>query len=233
LEVTERPDGSRLDFSVQDTGIGIAPENLPKLFKSFQQIDSALNRKYAGTGLGLALVKRMTEMHGGEVSVVSEPGRGARFTVSIPASPGAVKAAGLERGPSKTPFRPEKIPGAPLILIAEDHPTNRLLLERHLSNRGCRLIFAMDGQEAVARATADRPALILMDVQMPVLDGLEATRRLRADPATAAIPIITLTALAMPEDRLRCLEAGANAYLSKPLQLAELDRLILEHLPPA
>jgi CheY-like chemotaxis protein len=91
----------------------------------------------------------------------------------------------------------------------------------------------MDGQEAVARATADRPALILMDVQMPVLDGLEATRRLRADPATAAIPIITLTALAMPEDRLRCLEAGANAYLSKPLQLAELDRLILEHLPPA
>ena len=233
LEIAERADGSRLDFIVRDNGIGIAEEHLPKLFKSFQQIDSALNRKYAGTGLGLALVKRMTEMHGGEVSVASEPGRGAQFTVSIPLSPGAVTKAALVRAPSKTPFRAEKFPGSPLILIAEDHPTNRLLLERHLSNRGCRLIFAHDGQQAIDRTIADQPALVLMDVQMPLLDGLEATRQLRANPATASIPIITLTALAMPEDRIRCLEAGADAYLSKPLQLAELDRLILEHLPRA
>jgi CheY-like chemotaxis protein len=104
------------------------------------------------------------------------------------------------------------------------------LLENHLRPRGCRVIFAHDGQEAIDRAITEQPALILMDIQMPVLDGLEATRRLRANSATAAIPIITLTALAMPEDSLRCLEAGANAYLSKPLNLAELDRIILEQL---
>ena len=134
------------------------------------------------------------------------------------------------RPASKSPFKSDLIHGAPLILIAEDHPTNRLLLERHLSSRGCRLIFANDGQQAVEKATTELPALILMDVQMPVLDGLEATKRLRNQPTTAKIPIITLTALAMPEDRLRCLEAGADAYLSKPLQLAELDRLIAEQL---
>jgi CheY-like chemotaxis protein len=233
LQVAERADGSRLDFSVRDTGIGIAPEQLPKLFKSFQQIDSALNRKYAGTGLGLALVKRMAEMHGGEVTVESEAGKGALFTVSIPLKPGAVSEAALVRAPSKSPFRLEKFPGSPLILIAEDHPTNRLLLERYLGNRGCRLIFATDGLQAIDRAIAEHPALILMDVQMPLLDGLEATRRLRANPSTAKIPIIALTALARPEDRLRCLEAGADAYLSKPHHLAELDRLMLEHLARA
>jgi len=231
LEVTERPDHSHIEFAVEDTGIGIAPENLPKLFKSFQQIDSSLNRKYAGTGLGLALVKRMTEMHGGTVSVRSEVGKGARFTVALPlTTPPPDAAIPGPRVPSRLPFRAPRFPGEPLILVAEDHPTNRLLLESHLRTCGCRLLFAADGQEAIDRTTAERPAIVLMDVQMPGVDGLEATRRLRANPDTAKIPIIVLTALAMPEDRLRCLEAGADAYLSKPLQLSELDRLILEHL---
>jgi signal transduction histidine kinase/CheY-like chemotaxis protein len=228
LEVTES--GGRLDFAVQDNGIGIDAKDLPKLFHAFQQIDSALNRKYSGTGLGLALVKRMTEMHAGHVSVRSELGQGARFTVSLPLTNAALAGHTQPRQPSEIPFRPVQIPGDPLILIAEDNPTNRNLLAAHLKPRGCRLIFAHDGQEALDRALADTPALILMDVQMPVLDGLEATRQLRANPLTAGIPIIALTALAMPEDRIRCLEAGADAYLSKPLHLAELDRLILEQV---
>jgi signal transduction histidine kinase len=229
IEVSQPIDRHQISFSVQDNGIGIDEKDLPKLFKSFQQIDSALNRKYAGTGLGLSLVKRMTEMHGGTVAVASKPGHGARFTITLPLQNPLTAGQITNRLRSEAPFR-ALLPNNPLILIAEDNPANLLLLENHLRPRGCRVIFAHDGQEAIDRAITEQPALILMDIQMPVLDGLEATRRLRANSATAAIPIITLTALAMPEDSLRCLEAGANAYLSKPLNLAELDRIILEQL---
>ena len=229
IEVSQPIDRHQIRFSVQDNGIGIDEKDLPKLFKSFQQIDSALNRKYAGTGLGLSLVKRMTEMHGGTVAVASKPGQGARFTITLPLQNPLTAGQITSRLRSEAPFR-ALLPNNPLILIAEDNPANLLLLENHLRPRGCRVIFAHDGQEAIDRAITEQPALILMDIQMPVLDGLEATRRLRANSATAAIPIITLTALAMPEDSLRCLEAGANAYLSKPLNLAELDRIILEQL---
>ena len=229
IEVSQPIDRHQISFSVQDNGIGIDEKDLPKLFKSFQQIDSALNRKYAGTGLGLSLVKRMTEMHGGTVAVASKPGQGARFTITLPLQNPLTAGQITSRLRSEAPFR-ALLPNNPLILIAEDNPANLLLLENHLRPRGCRGIFAHDGQEAIDRAITEQPALILMDIQMPVLDGLEATRRLRANSATAAIPIITLTALAMPEDSLRCLEAGANAYLSKPLNLAELDRIILEQL---
>ena len=229
IEVSQPIDRHQISFSVQDNGIGIDEKDLPKLFKSFQQIDSALNRKYAGTGLGLSLVKRMTEMHGGTVAVASKPGQGARFTITLPLQNPLTAGQITSRLRSEAPFR-ALLPNNPLILIAEDNPANLLLLENHLRPRGCRVIFAHDGQEAIDRAITEQPALILMDIQMPVIDGLEATRRLRANSATAAIPIITLTALAMPEDSLRCLEAGANAYLSKPLNLAELDRIILEQL---
>lgn len=230
LEVRESAD--LIEFTVQDTGIGISPENLPKLFKSFQQIDSSLNRKYAGTGLGLALVKRMTELHGGNVGVQSEVGRGSRFTVSLPRLPGA----GLDQAAPRSSSTPPLIlpfPGSPRMLVAEDNATNRMLLENFLIPRGCQLHHAEDGAQALALAATEHPDLILMDVQMPVLDGLEATRRLRADPATARIPIIILTALAMPEDRVRCLEAGASAYLSKPINLRELETLIHEQLQSA
>ena len=229
IEVSQPIDRHQISFSVQDNGIGIDEKDLPKLFKSFQQIDSALNRKYAGTGLGLSLVKRMTEMHGGTVAVASKPGQGARFTITLPLQNPLTAGQITSRLRSEAPFR-ALLPNNPLILIAEDNPANLLLLENHLRPRGCRVIFAHDGQEAIDRAITEQPALILMDIQMPVLAGLEATRRLRANSATAAIPIITLPALAMPEDSLRCLEAGANAYLSKPLNLAELDRIILEQL---
>ena len=201
IEVSQPIDRHQISFSVQDNGIG----------------------------LGLSLVKRMTEMHGGTVAVASKPGQGARFTITLPLQNPLTAGQITSRLRSEAPFR-ALLPNNPLILIAEDNPANLLLLENHLRPRGCRVIFAHDGQEAIDRAITEQPALILMDIQMPVLDGLEATRRLRANSATAAIPIITLTALAMPEDSLRCLEAGANAYLSKPLNLAELDRIILEQL---
>ena len=231
LEVTQDDAAATLTFAVIDTGIGIDPRHIGKLFRPFQQIDSALNRSFSGTGLGLALVKRMAEMHGGTVGVVSQPGQGSRFHITLPLR-AAAGAAPLAR---TTPLLPPAlsvatITGQPLILIAEDNETNVQLYLGHLRTSGCRFSFARNGREAIERALADQPDLVLMDVQMPEMDGLTATRLLRSDPRTAFLPIITVTALATAEDRLRCLEAGADAYLSKPVSLRELTRLIAEHL---
>ena len=134
IEVSQPIDRHQISFSVQDNGIGIDEKDLPKLFKSFQQIDSALNRKYAGTGLGLSLVKRMTEMHGGTVAVASKPGQGARFTITLPLQNPLTAGQITSRLRSEAPFR-ALLPNNPLILIAEDNPANLLLLENHLRPR--------------------------------------------------------------------------------------------------
>jgi signal transduction histidine kinase/CheY-like chemotaxis protein len=232
LEVRPDSAGRSLQLSVRDTGIGISPEDLPKLFHPFQQVDSALNRRFTGTGLGLALVRRMTELHGGTVAVESEPGRGATFTVTLPLPTTDAPAARALPSNSLPPVRPARFPREPLVLVAEDNLGNRLMLENHLLSRGCRLAFADDGQQALLLAASLRPEIILMDIQMPVIDGLEATRRLQANPSLAGIPVIIITALAMPEDRARSLAAGAKGYLSKPVNLRELDALILQLLAP-
>ena len=233
LEVSQDDEANTLTFAVIDTGIGIAPAHLGRLFRPFQQIDSALNRSFSGTGLGLALVKRMAEMHGGTVGVVSTPGLGSRFHITLPQRSAAKGQSNppVRVAPLLKPALPEAtITGQPLILIAEDNETNVQLYLGHLRSTGCRFRFARNGLEAIERAVADQPDLILMDVQMPELDGLTATRRLRADLRTAQVPIITVTAMATADDRLRCLEAGANAYLSKPVSLKELSRLMAELL---
>ncbi len=218
-----------LVFTVWDTGIGIAPENFERIFQPFQQIDSSLSRQYAGTGLGLALVRRMARLHGGTVEVESETGRGSRFLVRIPWQP-EVAAAPLAPLPVAASSPPVSV--QPLrLLIAEDHEANRQVYVTYFSRRNCELRFAANGSEVLDLAFAARPDVILMDVHMPVMDGLEAIRRLRADPRTELLPIIAVTALAMPGDRLRCLEAGANAYLTKPINLQELGRIIARFAP--
>jgi len=174
----------------------------------------------------------MTQLHGGTVGVESEPGKGARFTVTLPlrpdrSTPGSLPPVELL---PKVLARAPLITGEPLILIAEDNPVNVQVYTIHLGRSHCRFTFACDGFEAIERARADQPDLVLMDVQMPRMDGLEAIRRLRADPLTAALPIIAVTALALPEDRIRCLEAGASSYLSKPVNLRELNSEIAEML---
>jgi len=361
--------GEVVDFTVWDTGVGISQEKMARLFQPFVQLDSSLSRQYTGTGLGLSLVSRLAEMHGGGVSVESEVGVGSRFTVSLPwrvavetvepvwqrepaggEAPGAPafrRALIVEDSPSaaeqltrylaelgietivhprgegavdralqvqpdiiildiilpdlpgwdvleqlKAEPRTQDIPvlivsvvddrsqglrlgaaeylvkpitrqrlqwalsqilppetekptalvvapewrevggRAPLILLAEDNEDSIVTEMDYLQARGYRVVVARNGAEAIERAREQRPEAILMDIQMPVMDGLEATRRIRADADLADVPIIALTALAMPGDRERCLEAGANEYLSKPVSLKRLVQAIDAQLNP-
>ena len=238
LRVTGDVENKIVQFCVRDTGIGIAPEDLQHLFKPFVQVDSSLTRTQEGTGLGLALVARMAEMHGGSVAVESELGKGSCFTIQLPWSPAMQIHSGIKPGKAElAPVVAESlasVPNArsPLILIVEDNETNITMLSMNLESRGYRLAIAQHGAQALEMIQAERPALILMDLQMPVLDGLEATRRLRRnpDPAIADIPVIALTALAMPGDRERAMAAGASGYLSKPVNLKQLSELINRYL---
>jgi CheY-like chemotaxis protein len=231
-----------LRFAVTDTGIGISPENITKLFQPFVQIDSTLNRQQTGTGLGLALVKQIVELHGGQVGLTSELGQGSCFTIDLPYTASVVFPAPAEDSsaaqysPLKAPRQQWDSPPAPLILLAEDNPNNVLTISYYLKEKGYRLLFANNGQEAIDLALIHHPDLILMDIQMPILDGLEAMKRIRQQETVGDTPIIALTALTMAGDQERCLAAGANRYLSKPIKLRQLDLTIQEllktrHLP--
>ncbi|MBW4520633.1 MAG: response regulator [Scytolyngbya sp. HA4215-MV1] len=224
-----------LCFSVTDTGIGIAPEDIKKLFQSFVQIDSSLNRQYMGTGLGLALVKQIVELHGGKVSITSELGVGSCFTIELPYRVPVV----LHSAPTSLTTSPSIGLDSPpldgtqahtlLILIAEDNEANMQTVSSYLEAKGYHLLLARDAQAAIDLAKMHQPDLILMDIQMPDMDGLEATRRMRLDPALVNTPIVALTALAMADDREKCLAAGANDYLSKPVKLKQL-LTVIQHL---
>jgi PAS domain S-box-containing protein len=365
LEVAGDPARQVVRFTVWDTGIGIAPDQIGRLFKPFVQIDSGLSRPHQGTGLGLSLVARLAEMNGGSVAVESEEGQGSRFSITLPwrceppdvaeephsaavASPLEAplkRALLIEDSPTaadqmtrylaglhvettlvgrgaeavaqalalqpdviildillpdvagwdvlsalKAEPRTQHIPvvvvsvvdsaaqarelGAaaallkpitraqlhealstvfpqafaallealeaqpvpevqaapPLILLAEDNEENILVVSDYLSMCGYRITVARNGAEAIARAHEERPALILMDIQMPGMDGLSAIERIRADSGVSQVPIIALTALAMPGDHERCLSIGANDYLSKPVSLKHLTRRIEHYL---
>lgn len=219
IELHGDPVAGVVHFIIADTGIGISDVDLSRLFKPFIQLDSRLDRRHEGTGLGLALVARLTELHGGGVSVSSTMGQGSRFTVSLP-----WQLSDESRPVAFAPPAPvhASIGASPLILLAEDNDLVRQTTSDYLEARGYRICTARNGVQTLAMARELQPEMILMDIQMPVMDGLEATRHLRADPTLATIPVLALTALAMVGDRERCLEAGANDYLSKPVRLSYL-----------
>ena len=217
-------------FQVVDTGIGISAKDLQMLFQPFVQVDSALNRQYEGTGLGLALVKQIVELHGGQVMAESEVGQGSSFTVALPCEMSSFNAI-ASTPTSTTSSSPDIISdNAPLILLAEDNEANIQTFNSYLTAINYRIIIARNGIEAIAQAKENLPDLILMDIQMPRMDGLEATKQIRLDPNLINTPIIALTALAMEGDREKCLEAGANDYLSKPVKLRQLNLLIQQVL---
>ncbi len=237
LEVQADEEREAVHFTVWDTGIGISPENMGRLFKPFVQLDSRLSREYSGTGLGLVLVQRMAELHGGSVTVESEAGKGSRFTVSLPwrlvRAEAVEERAGEAMEEEMAPPTGMAGPSGIRILLAEDNEDNIYLISDYLKHRGYQVIVARDGAEAVERALETRPHLILMDIQMPRVDGLEAIRRIRLHQELAEVPIIALTALVMPGDRERCLEAGADDYLSKPIGLKGLVHIMEKHLSAA
>lgn len=222
---------SFLQISVIDTGIGISSENIKKLFQPFIQIDSALNRQYQGTGLGLALVKRVVELHGGIVSLSSEVGVGSRFTIELPCVDENRDLIELNSLPTSTkfaqnPFSFSESSPIPLILLAEDNEANIMTMVSYLSTKGYRFVTAHNGEEAIALAQSEKPNLIIMDIQMPVMDGLDSIQQIRQIPSLMNTPIVALTALAMPEDRDRCITAGATEYIHKPVKLKQLAATI-------
>jgi len=235
LEVQADPEQEVVALSVWDTGIGISPQKMDRLFQPFVQVDSGLARKHEGTGLGLYLVHRLIDMHGGNVSLESSEGQGSRFTIMLPWCT-YLPDANLKEGEVPIPA-PPAVPPLPrpqpvTILVAEDNESSITLLLDYFSSVGYRVTIARNGIEAIERAREKRPDIILMDIQMPEMDGLEATRHIRGDTTLATVPIIALTALTMPGDQERCLEAGINAYVSKPFNLGRLVQMIEALLPP-
>jgi PAS domain S-box-containing protein len=230
LEVNGYAEKNIATFTIWDEGIGIAPQDIPLLFKPFVQLNAGLAREFPGTGLGLALVSQMIHLHGGSISLRSELKRGSLFTITLPWMP---KEQRLQ-----SPIKPQVLADnskldttrAGQILIVDDTEVVTQLISEYLQHKGYKTLKAYDGAEAVLIARQEHPQIILMDVMMPVMDGLEATRAIRADPVLRDIPIIGLTALAMPEDRAQCLAAGMNDYLSKPIQIHELVQIIERYL---
>ncbi len=219
LEIHTDAEQECIKFVVWDTGIGIAEVDYAQIFQLFTQVDGLMSRRYGGVGLGLTLVRQLVELHGGSISLESTPGQGSRFTVSLPWVEGTIVAAPTvrERVPLPQPWT------YPLrVVFADDHEPSLAAYVDMLTHQGGQIAIARTGEEAVAQVRATHPDVVVMDIQMPKMDGLTAIRHIRADPELAPVPIIALTALEMPGDRERCLATGANAYLTKPASLRTL-----------
>ncbi len=230
-------EGARVRISVHDTGIGIRHEQLEKLFRRFSQADSSTTRRYGGTGLGLAISKHLVELMGGEIGVTSAAGRGSTFWFLLPApiaqpapvAPPTVVAAVSEPSPSASSRRGR-------LLLVEDNAVNQRVATHILGKMGFEVEVAQHGREAIERLCRERFDLVLMDCQMPEMDGFEATRIIR-DPASAvldhAIPVVAMTANAFVEDRERCLAAGMNDFLAKPVDRRKLADMLAHWLMTA
>jgi signal transduction histidine kinase/CheY-like chemotaxis protein len=206
----------QLRFQVQDTGIGIPEDVLPRLFQPFNQADASTTRRHGGSGLGLAISRRLVELMGGEITVQSRSGAGSTFSFVLPLD----VQEGRTQEPAPVPDRTGGLfPGR--VLLAEDNEINRLIAVAILEDAGFQVETACDGREAVKKALGPAPFdLVLMDVQMPEMDGLDATARIHA--ILPDLPIIAVTAHALESERLRCLDAGMNDHLSKPFEPEEL-----------
>jgi signal transduction histidine kinase/CheY-like chemotaxis protein len=216
-------------LEVSDTGPGIAPDKLPTIFEKFTQADGSITRKFGGTGLGLAITRRLVDMHGGDIRVDSQLGRGSAFRVTLPCEATPITA--------KAPVRRKETPdealpnrGVTRLLLVEDNLVNQTVVLAILKKKGYRIDVANDGREALAKLNAADYDLVLMDVQMPVLDGLETTRLIRREKRWDRLPIIAMTAHAMNGDRERCLQSGMTAYISKPVQPSHLISTIERQL---
>jgi CheY-like chemotaxis protein len=234
-----KPDeaGARIHIVVSDTGIGISPLQRERLFKPFTQADSSTTRRFGGTGLGLAISKRLAKLLGGDLALLDRDGPGAAFRVELPANlPGAQDSEKPAVKPEPDLFSLD--PGArfggrvPRVLVVDDNTLNRRLTTQLLHQLGAETATAASAEECFEKLTEAEFDLVLMDVQMPGMDGLDATLHLRAQDRWRTQRIVALTADAMVGDRERCLAAGMDDYLTKPLRREELARVVRESMRP-
>ncbi len=223
-------DAVLMRFEVEDTGIGIALDAANKLFNAFEQADSSTTRKYGGTGLGLVITRKIARIMGGDAGVISTPGDGSTFwfTVRLRRAQASSTAAGTMRDAAVN-LLPSQFPGRRILLV-DDEPVNREVALSLLNEVGLKVDTAVDGIEALAAVERDMYDLILMDIQMPRMSGLDATRRIRALPHGARVPIIAMTANAFAQDREDCLAAGMDDFLGKPIDPNLLFESILKWL---
>lgn len=235
VRLQDQADDHMLRFDVEDTGIGIAQDKYESIFDSFTQGDGSHTRKYGGTGLGLTIARQIARLLGGDLTFSSELGKGSVFSLLIPAAPAAAPARpatpaapihAKESTPDSKTAQPVELSGK--VLVAEDSEGSQILTRKMLKRIGLEADIAADGKEALEKATKTTYDLILMDMQMPVYNGYEATQQLRKEGVTT--PIIALTAYAMEGDREKCIDAGCDDYLSKPFEQKDLTRIINKHL---
>ncbi len=228
--LTDSPTAALVLFEVQDTGIGIAPEHMGKLFSIFEQADNTMARKYGGTGLGLAITKKLAQAMGGDVGARSSPGVGSRFWFSAKLRKGPALLAQAQDESTEELVRQLLLHSGKNVLLADDDVLNREIGSLLLQEVGLAVELAEDGQQALELARAQHHHLILMDMQMPLMDGLDSTRHIRRLPDYACVPIVAMTANAFAEDRDLCLAAGMDDFITKPVEPRVLYKALLRWL---
>ncbi len=234
MNATRRDDVTWVGFVVRDTGIGIDETVQQTIFQPFTQADTSTTRRFGGSGLGLAICKKLTTLMNGDINLESGVGEGSTFELTLPLEPVAEITAPVLKEPKTKKIA---FSGKTQVLVVEDNIVNQRLLQIVLSNLGIRVIIANNGQEALNALNDSRFDLVLMDIQMPVMDGVTAARAFRdrekrADDEKNHLPIVAVTANAMKGERERCLASGFDDYLVKPIDKTELTTLLLRHLPP-
>jgi PAS domain S-box-containing protein len=232
------PEPLKLRFSVRDTGLGMTAAQLACLFQPFVQTDASISRKFGGTGLGLSISRELVELMGGRIWAQSEPGRGSTFSFELPFAP--LAASGNTQAPPDGSVSSGQqdvedtalasIRGARILLV-EDNAVNRLVAVALLERVGCLVDVAQHGQEALARLAQGAYHCVLMDLEMPVMDGYEATAHIRANPDWATLPVLAMSASVLPEDRARAAQAGVNGHIAKPVLIDELFAALRQCLP--